>query len=74
MAMAEVRGDGMIVDEFDEIKVAPLNNGGICVKELIEYLKQFPDNAEVWIGADGLSNQANYACKLDYHDIILEAR
>ncbi len=65
------------VDEFFEVTIEPLDKSdyGIKVGELVEYLKRFPNNAEVWIGTrDGLSNEAVYACRLDYHDVIIEPR
>lgn len=44
----------------------------MTVKELREFLKQFPDNAEVWIlESSGYYENKNPEVEIDYHDGIV---
>jgi hypothetical protein len=49
------------------------NDNGITVKQLKEYLDNFPDDAEVWLSTpDGnYSNECKSACQLGRCDVIL---
>lgn len=48
------------------------NENGITIKQLIDYLSNFPDDGEIWIGtAKGLSNQVHQLCELGDGSIIL---